>query len=83
MNQVIAGMDRNSQPQQGCWPRPMRGSAGRVQTVWCGGWRAGVPRSCEIASPQNPTVGPCLGPYGGPRWVGGFLWTRYPCSYAG
>jgi len=26
-----------------------------------------------------PTVGLCLGPYGGPRGVGVFLWAKYPC----
>ena len=33
----------------------------------------GVPRSKENAPPQNPTVGLCPGPYGGPRGGGGFL----------
>ena len=35
-------------------------------------WRTGVPRSLEIASFQDPTVGLCLWPYGGPRGGGGF-----------
>ena len=30
----------------------------------------GVPRSQETASPWDPTVGPCLGPYGGSRGGG-------------
>ena len=29
---------------------------------------------------QHPTVGLCLGPYGGPRGGGGFLCARYPCG---
>ena len=29
--------------------------------------------------PPHATVGICLGPYGGPRGGGGFLWARYPC----
>ena len=29
----------------------------------------GVPRSSENATPWDPTVGSCLGPYGGPRGV--------------
>ena len=29
----------------------------------------GVPHSEEIAPPSGPTVGVCLGPYGGPRGV--------------
>ena len=33
---------------------------------------AGVPRSYEIAFPQNPTVGLCQGPYAGPGGGGGF-----------
>jgi len=33
----------------------------------------GVPRLQETASPWDPTVGPCLGPYGGPGGVGVFL----------
>ena len=28
---------------------------------------------------QDPTVGPCLGSWAGPREVGIFLWVRYPC----
>jgi hypothetical protein len=31
------------------------------------GRATGVPRSYETATPQDPTVGLCLGPYGGPR----------------
>ena len=27
----------------------------------------GVPRAQQTASPQDPTAGLCLGPYGGPR----------------
>ena len=30
----------------------------------------GVPRSKETAPPQDPPVGLCLGPYGGPRGGG-------------
>ena len=30
-------------------------------------WSAGVPRSQETAFPQDPAVGLCLGPFGGPR----------------
>ena len=26
---------------------------------------------------------PLLGPYGGPRGVGAFLWARYPCTEGG
>jgi len=33
----------------------------------------GVPRSKETAPPQDPTVGLCLGTYGGPRGGGAFL----------
>ena len=32
----------------------------------------GVPRSEETAPPQDPTVGLCLGPYGGTRGYGFF-----------
>ena len=32
-----------------------------------------------MPSPQDPTVGLCLGSQGGPRGVGVFLWGRYPC----
>ena len=34
---------------------------------------AGVPRSLKTTPPQDPTVGSCLGPYGGPRGEGGFV----------
>ena len=30
--------------------------------------------------PPDPTVGICLGPFGGPKGGGGFLSARYPCS---
>ena len=33
----------------------------------------GVPRSLETDVPQDPTVGRCLGPYGGPRGGGIFF----------
>ena len=33
----------------------------------------GVPRSEENASPYDPTVGPCLRLYGGPKGEGRFL----------
>ena len=33
--------------------------------------------------PSDPTVGLCLGSYGGPRGKGVFLWARYPCSVQG
>ena len=32
----------------------------------------GGPRSSETAATEDPTVGLCLGPYGGPREVGCF-----------
>ena len=40
----------------------------------------GVPRSWETPSPQDPTIGLCLGPYGGPKGGGCFSWARYPCK---
>ena len=51
---------------------------------WRGGWGLGgccvqrsrygteVPHSRENSSPQDPTIGPCLGPYGCPRERGVF-----------
>ena len=33
----------------------------------------GIPRSSETAAPWDPTVGPCLEPYGGRRGVGVFI----------
>jgi hypothetical protein len=33
----------------------------------------GAPRPEETATPWDPTVGPCLGSYGGPRGGSGFL----------
>ena len=40
----------------------------------------GVPHSQENAPPEDPTVGLCLGSWGGARGVDIFLWTRYPCG---
>ena len=40
---------------------------------------AGLPRSFKTAAPYDPTVGPCLGLYVGPRGVGVFLSARHPC----
>ena len=37
------------------------------------GGLTGVPRLQENATPEDPTVGLCLGAYGGPRGGGGFL----------
>ena len=31
-------------------------------------------------TPQDPTAGPCLGPYGGPKGVGVVLCARHPCT---
>ena len=42
------------------------------QPLYC----TGVPR--EIATPQDPTVGPCLGSYCGPRVGGWFLMSEVP-----
>ena len=39
-----------------------------------------VPRSSETTPSWDPTVGLCLGPYGGPRQGGYFLGARYPCK---
>ena len=39
---------------------------------------AGVPRSHKSAPPEDPTVGLCLGHYGGPRGGGGFLMSKIP-----
>ena len=33
----------------------------------------------ENEPPKDPTVGLCLGSYGGLREVGDFVWARYPC----
>ena len=30
---------------------------------------------------EDPTVGLCLGSWGGPRGLGAFLWARYSCMY--
>jgi hypothetical protein len=40
----------------------------------------GVPDFKKNVPPWEPTVGICLGTYGGPRGVDVFLWARYPCS---
>ena len=47
-------------------------------TIGCYG--TGAPRPQETASPQDPTAGLCLGPYGGSEGGGGFLWAGYPFS---
>ena len=36
-------------------------------------------RGTEKHPPRTLTVGLCLGPFGGPRGWGVFLWARYPC----
>ena len=45
-----------------------------------GSFRTGVPDLRENAPPEDPTVGLCLGSYGGPGGVGVFLWAKYPCT---
>jgi hypothetical protein len=37
----------------------------------------------KIEPPYDPTVGPCPGPYWGPRGMGVFLSARYPCRHDG
>ena len=39
-----------------------------------------VPRASETTPPKDPTVGLCLGSYGGPGEVDDFLCARYPCT---
>ena len=56
--------------------------------VWEGGRDkgrrfTGVPHLQENAPPWDPTVGLCLGSWGGPRGVGGFLCAKYPCRELG
>ena len=58
--------------------KPCSAKAAREGLVSASGYDAcccgtGVPRSQENASPQDPTVGLCLGPYGGPRGGGVFF----------
>ena len=38
----------------------------------------GVPHLQENATPQDPAVGLCLGPYSGPTGVGAFLMSEVP-----
>ena len=40
----------------------------------------GVPRPYETSTLWDPTVGPCLGFYGGPKGGCVFLWARYSCT---
>ena len=43
---------------------------GHSTSVFCWGCATGLPHSQETALAQEPTVGLCLGPCGGPREVG-------------
>ena len=43
-------------------------------------FRTGVPRLYENALPEDPTVGPCIGSWGGPRGVGVFLCEALLCN---
>ena len=38
-------------------------------------------RGNEAREGGDPTVGPCLGSYGGAGGGRGFLWARYPCTH--
>ena len=66
--------------------RQSRDPAGRGQQTGAGGRKeaenppTGVPHVQEHATPEAPTVGLCLGSWGGPRGVRVLLWARYPCS---